>query len=653
MSRLPVNIRRFRDFRPSTHAPEGYAYIDKTPLIATMAREPAHLFLARPRRFGKSLLVSTLAELFQGNREMFRGTWIYDDAHWDWKHNTLPVLQLTMGLRNIHDPVELEQALCRYMWRLAGDSAFSIFQVSPPLDPERHIFRQTPAEMLEQYLNHLAQTRPAERSGGSGVVVLVDEYDIPINENLQQDRDKVTAIVDVMRAFYGVLKDYPGNLRFTLVTGIARFARTGLFSGANHLVDITASPRFSTLLGITQEDLNHGFWQPFLETAALNMQTQPEGLYQALARHYNGYRFAPDSEPVYNPWSLLQCLDAMQYPEEARNMNMDNLPNYWAESGNTGMLQRVLQVSAKIHELPPLLDPAIEHLRQRRLPVAPQPTAVVQTIVRTAYDVQNPDFTALLYQTGYLTHARRQKESGTTELCLDFPNREIIETFRGPLMEWLRQHLPSAANAKDWPLVSPLAMAWRQAWLQNNAQAFYQACNQYLARIPYPLHPHRDRVTVLDREYFYQALLYSWTDVLGFHPLVEIPSRHGRADLIADTLERIWIVEIRTDSNAVEAVRQALLRGYDDAYTNTPHPVTLVGLQIDTYHRQAVTCVQWDLGIFDPERNRWQNEPFAIPLAEVNLAADEKLPTWPFQQELDIAPEAESSEDNSTWANGG
>ncbi len=614
LPRLPLAVTNFRELLPSADVPEGHIYVDKTPAIRQMLDGPRCQFLIRPRRFGKSLLVSTLASLFRGEVETFQHTWIRD--HWHWEQETRPVLHLSLGIRNVQEPAELQQRLCRYLWWHAGEVAPAIFNQNQPVIPEQHVFRQSPDEMLAAYLAWIyAQQIGTPR----GLVVLVDEYDVPVNENL--DSESARAITDVMRAFYGAIKDCSHPLRFVFVTGIARFARTGLFSGANQLTDISDWPSGATLLGIAHDDLTRGVLRPWLDRAAANMNMEPEQLGNAFAQHYNGYRFAPKGMAVYNPWSLLQCLHYLQNAENARATHPDRLPNFWAESGNTALLERVFLAAPTRQEAINVLesDPVSESQEE------------VKSIVRTSYDVRSPDVTALLYQTGYLTHAEQRDHTGMPETFLDFPNEEIAQTFYGPLRTWLRSLV---VQDSEW---QPLqTRRWREIWQAGRAQDLYRACNQYLRQIPYPLFPRRDRVTVVAQEYFYQALLYGWTSVLGLQPLAEVTTHHGRADLIAADAQRIWVIEIKLRESAAEAVRQALLRGYTDRYISAQVPVTVIGIQVSAEYRLVKACAIWHLGQYDPIRQCWEQEPFRIPLAEIRIASDQPLPDWPLPTELDL-----------------
>lgn len=411
---LPINVTNF-----ATIAQDRYAYIDKTPLIGQIARDKAHLFLVRPRRFGKTLLVSTLEHLFRGHVHHFRDTWLHE--RWNWAGETYPVVRLTMSIRGVHAADELKQELCRLLWNQAGDLAPRLFAGMYTYREGLQVFGATPAEYLQVWLQFWIRQHKESMAAGKtaardpetegSLVVLLDEYDIPINENL--DQAEVRSIVDVMRSFHGVLKECADDIRFTFVTGIARFARTGLFSGANHLMDISDWEQYETLLGITEEELRSGLWRPHIEQAAHHVHISPDRLYQALAEHYNGYHFTPGAEAVYNPYSLLLCLRHLYAVRRPERFDPAVLPYYWSESGNTSLLQRIAALPGWPAEAGP----------------SPRSPVPISEVSRVSYDTSRPDMLALLYQTGYLTYTLKSGLPPPNDVFLDFPNREIAETF--------------------------------------------------------------------------------------------------------------------------------------------------------------------------------------------------------------------------------
>ena len=313
IKRIPLGVDDFGDIQSHPR----YLYVDKTSSIGTLfsaEQTGPHMFLARPRRFGKTLLISLLESLFQGRRDLFAETWIGQEGHWDWEHNGHPVLRLDLSLRGLHDAQRLAHVLGHLVQTQAARHDLQLASSLPP------------DVQLVDLIRLLAE------KSGRKVVVLIDEYDMAITENLGRP-DVLDDILDVMRAFYGALKTSVRYIRFTFVTGITHFARTSLFSGANHLTDLSFHPQWNVLLGFTQAELHHDpDMVALVQHCAAHLACAPEELYEALEYHYNGYRFARHGTPVFNPYSLAGCFDALGNPAQAGHWSLRNLPHFWAES---------------------------------------------------------------------------------------------------------------------------------------------------------------------------------------------------------------------------------------------------------------------------------------------------------------------------------
>ncbi len=229
--KLPIGIQTFSLIRE-----EGHCYVDKTPLVARMAAEGKYYFLSRPRRFGKSLLVSTLAEAFAGHRALFEGLYLAD--HWDWERRS-PVIRIDLGQGVVRSREDLERRLMRNLGLLAETH-------------DHTLSARTPDEALEELVLFMHHTT------GERVVVLVDEYDKPILDNLH-DPAQARLIRDALRSLYSVIKIQDAHLRFGFLTGVSKFSKVSLFSGLNNLIDITLDPRYATLCGYTQQELQSVF----------------------------------------------------------------------------------------------------------------------------------------------------------------------------------------------------------------------------------------------------------------------------------------------------------------------------------------------------------------------------------------------------------
>jgi hypothetical protein len=273
--KLPIGIQTFSQIRE-----EGYYYVDKTPHIERLINEGKHYFLSRPRRFGKSLLIDTLDELFSANEALFKGLSIHD--RWDWSVR-YPVVRFSFADGVLGSPKALEQHIRAQLQSLQDQLGV---RCESPWD-----------EAVATCFGRLLQL--AHRQSGKRVAVLIDEYDKPILDNLG-DRELAREMRDGLRDLYSVIKGHDADVQFTLITGVSKFSKVSLFSGLNNLKDITLHAPFSSLCGYTENDLDVVF------------APELEGLdREKLRRWYNGYNWL--GEAVYNPFDLLLLFDARQY----------------------------------------------------------------------------------------------------------------------------------------------------------------------------------------------------------------------------------------------------------------------------------------------------------------------------------------------------
>lgn len=290
MKKLPIGIQTFEKIRE-----ENYCYVDKTPLIVKLAERGSFYFLSRPRRFGKSLLIDTIAEAFQGNESLFKG--LYLETHWDWNIKN-PVIRIDFAEGVIKTLDRLESRILRILTMQAQAAGISLTCT--------HV-----DDCLEELIIELY------KKTGQRLVVLVDEYDKPILDNIT-DPATAQALRDELRSFYSVLKAQGKYLRFVMLTGVSKFSKVSLFSGLNNLQDITLDQRYGTICGYTQKELESIF-NDYLK--GLNLEE--------IKKWYNGYHFL--AEPVYNPFDVLLCLDQGQFSP------------YWFETGTPTFLIKLLR----------------------------------------------------------------------------------------------------------------------------------------------------------------------------------------------------------------------------------------------------------------------------------------------------------------------
>ena len=396
MQKLPVSINDFETMRT-----QGYVYVDKTHDIHRMATQGKFYFLSRPRRFGKSVLITTFQALFQGRKNLFDGLWIAEQGDWDWQEHPVVVLDFT-GISNTN-PELLQQDLETHLAETAQQHGLEL---------------KTPTLMskFRELISSLAD------KSGMPVAILIDEYDKPIIDHLgkgEAELDIAKANRDVLKRFFGVLKDITiaPKLRFVFLTGISRFSKVSIFSELNNLDDISMSELYAGLLGYTREELLACF-EPSLDAFAQQREWTREQLVAKLAEQYDGYCFSKRDLHVYNPCSILKSLH-----------NTDFEP-YWFETVTPTFL--------------------INLLRQEHYEFPEIEAIYVSRSMFSTFDLDDLVPEALLFQTGYVTIRDIQNNVYT----LGYPNTEVKSAFSESLNSEERVYRPISArrtaNRHDW-----------------------------------------------------------------------------------------------------------------------------------------------------------------------------------------------------------
>ena len=368
MERIATDTYSFERIREG-----GFVYVDKTAILKTLADGSlgTQFFIARPRRFGKSLAVSTLQCLFEGRRDLFRGLAIEPD--WDWS-KTYPVIKLDMGACQAATVAEFREYVSSVL-RFEADRLGVAFTEST-----------LPSISFRGLIENAAKMSPEGRC-----VLLVDEYDKPLLRNL--NTPAVRAFRDALKAFYSVIKTLEGKQRFTFITGISKFSKVSIFSDLNNLKDRTMELGQATLFGYTPEEVTRFLPGLLHRFAKANGWTDERGLAE-IERWYDGYRFHPAAERVINPVSLGCCLESTE------------LRNYWSTTAMTTFLMDTLKAK-------PLNFAKVD----------------VDESVLGTYEPDRADFTTLLFQTGYLTIVGFQQRGAARRYALDFPNLEVENSF--------------------------------------------------------------------------------------------------------------------------------------------------------------------------------------------------------------------------------
>lgn len=364
MKKLGLGIQTFSEFKA-----KNLVYVDKTELIHKLIDDGKYYFLSRPRRFGKSLLVDTLKELFAANKPLFEECWVYD--RWDWD-TTYPVVKLSFSEISYREQ-GLEAALEAYLSKMAAAHGVQFKTIGYG------------ARFLE-----LIETLGRETS----VVVLIDEYDKPIIDYLERSEFKqAEANREILKTFYAGVKDQDQYLRFFFITGVSKFSRVSIFSDLNHLTDITIHDNFATLVGYSEAEIINDYG-PYLELVARKFRVSQAELLQKIREWYNGYSW-DGVNFVHNPYSILSLFHAEAFK------------NYWFETGTpTFLIKKWKEANYK-------LDQSINKL--------------VKESTFNKYDVDNINLTAIMFQTGYLTI--KQIDHEANRYVLDFPNKEVEDSF--------------------------------------------------------------------------------------------------------------------------------------------------------------------------------------------------------------------------------
>ncbi len=420
LPKLPLGESDFPRLRET-----GCVYVDKTHQIQQMATSGVYFFLSRPRRFGKSLTVSTLQCLFEARRELFGGLWIDEKSRWDWKPHSVIVLDFN-EISSL-EPGELRQSLLYRLDSLAADHGLELNGA-------------TPNAKLGDLIKGLAA------KSGEKVVVLIDEYDKPLIDHLGKGEAGLKQAAknrDELKSMFGVLKGQTvgGCLRLLFVTGVSRFSRISIFSELNNLTDLSMDRRYATLAGWTTDELR-SYFRGHLNSLAKKLHLTPECTFNRLTELYNGYRFTSANLQVFNPFCLAQAFYHGEFAD------------YWFGSGSPSFLVRLI----KERGFPPL---ELEGL-------------AAASSEFDNFDLEDLRLKGLLFQTGYLTI--RDFHDG--EFTLGFPNQEVRSGFYKRLL----------FAGDDFSLESNQAAKankLRKSLSEQNLEGFIKTTSSLFASVPY------------------------------------------------------------------------------------------------------------------------------------------------------------------------
>ena len=511
----------------------GYVYVDKTDFIYRLVTEGNIYFLSRPRRFGKSLLVSTLEAYFQGKKELFKGLAI-DELEKEWAE--YPVFHLSFGGENFLKNGALDTKL---------ENIIGAWESEYGTDPN-----YTTLGNRFQYVLKAAHEKTGRRA-----VVLIDEYDKPLLDVLDTgmtiDIEGNRLLLEnhhrnILKGFYSVFKEADADLQFVLLTGVTKFSQVSVFSGFNQPSDISLDARYESLCGITEEEMYRHFAEP-IEQLAQKYKCTTDEMKLRLKLQYDGYHFSEDLTDIYNPFSILNAFDKKR------------IADYWFATGTPTYLIRLLNHTQKnLNELTgKYYDPSefIDYKADTEMPLP------------------------MIYQSGYLTIKDWNMDMNT--YLLDFPNNEVKKGF---VTMVANDYLKTKNTAGGWArnLVETLEA--------GDLEQFRKLLTSFLADIPYSM---RRKENERERERYFHYTFYLLMRMVSCYSVyTEKQQSEGRVDCIIETPGYIYIFEFKLDGTADEALQQIEDKGYARPYETDTRKLFKIGT---VFSSETGTVSDWKI----------------------------------------------------------
>ena len=503
----PIGIQNFEKLRK-----EGCVYVDKTALMYKMVKEGNYYFLSRPRRFGKSLLISTLEAYFLGKKELFEGLAVAE-LEKDWVE--YPVLHLDLNTKK-YDSVE---------------ALYSILDITLSGWEKLYGSWDKETDFSSRFEGII---RRAKEKTGRNVVILVDEYDKPMLQAIGND-ELQKAYRDTLKSFYGALKSMDACIRFAILTGVTKFGKVSVFSDLNNLNDISMDHRYYDLCGISEKELHRYFDTEIQELAQANNQTFEQACEQ-LRVDYDGYHFTYDTPGMYNPFSILNTLSKQRYG------------SYWFETGTPTFLVELLQKA----------DYNLEEMAGIEADA---------DMLGSIFNDDNP--IPVIYQSGYLTIKDYDREFGLYKL--GFPNREVENGFMKFLLPFYTAKRNTSSSFEIGCFVKDIK--------SGNAEGFMQRLQSFFAGAKF------DQIA-RDTENWFQNVVFIVTTLCGLYIEAEHQTSNGRIDLVLKTDKYIYVMELKYDGTAEEALRQIDDKGYALPWQSDGRTVIKVGANFSSSLRR-------------------------------------------------------------------
>ncbi len=493
-------------------------YVDKTKQIydCMLGPEP-YYFLARPRRFGKSLLCTTLREIFLGNKDLFKGLWI-EQSDWAWEIHPVIHLDMTFAAGEDNTIKKMEESI-----RMSLDE-----------HARKYGLLFSPAESIGTDFRNLV-TQLSEKTG-KGVVIIIDEYDKPILDLVNKPEQRMV-IHEALRSFYAPLKPLEKYVRTVFLTGVYKFTQTSIFSNLNNLLDLTFSRKAGTLVGYTQAEVTTYFSEE-IDALALELGCNKEQMLERLRLQYNGYRFGVNvntgqlSESVYNSYALNNVFAALEMTEK------------WFTSGSPSFLIKKIQ-SGNFEAI----SPGGLHTSFSALQNSCSPNDISAT--------------SLLYYAGYATlQAYNPLPPKTAHI--GYPNLEVSEAIANELLALFRRGEPS--------LLIRIAFEITECLKKHQITQLKELFNQALAQITYQI--------IIQKEHYFQTVILLILQMGRLQAEAEVPTNNGRMDIVITLPDEIIIVELKFNEPAVDGLQQIIDKDYAKKFRAQGKRLTAVGLSV-------------------------------------------------------------------------
>lgn len=512
VKKYPIGIQDFRSL-----IQDGYYYVDKTALIHRLVNNGKYFFLSRPRRFGKSLMLSTLAYYFKGDKELFEGLAISNLEN-SWKKH--PVFHMSFARFNAQKESNLENILEFYL-----------------ADWEKEYGLQKNGLNYENRFASIIKN--AAEKTGEKAVILIDEYDSALVSTLENEKIHNDA-KELMKAFYTVIKDLDSHIRFAMITGITRFSKLTIFSGLNNLNDISLDQAYSSICGITSEELEK-YFQKGIKDLGERFQLDPSSTLLKLKEYYDGYHFSEESAGIYNPFSLFHALEKQK------------LRNYWFSTG-----------------IPSLIA---ERMRHKDLDLEKYLNPMASDFTLKETDSAYMSDTALLFQYGFLTI--KAYDFANDLYTLGIPNREVKEGMSRLLMEkFLYQDVNEGENR-----IFEISKTVKE----GEPEKLMQMIQSFFAGIPFDMSKGSKEV------YFHNAF-FILLNLLGLKVEAEKHVAGGSIDILLTTADYVYVIEIKLDKPARVALEQINSKDYALAWQAQDRKIFKIGVGFSSERR---TIEEW------------------------------------------------------------